>query len=55
MWTTPPPLLGDTGCCGLIRITEILRERKEDFEKRKPLGRNINSETNTRKYPIHRN
>jgi hypothetical protein len=49
------PLLGDTGCCGLMRITEILREGEEDFEKRKPLGGNINSETNTRNYPIHRN
>jgi hypothetical protein len=49
------PLLGDTGCCGLTRITEILRKGEEDFEKGKPRNGNINSGISTRKYPIHKN
>jgi hypothetical protein len=41
------PLLGDTGCCGLMRITEILRKREEDFEKR-----NLVAETSTPKQTL---
>jgi hypothetical protein len=32
-----------------------LAEGNGRFKKRKPLGGKINSETNTRNYPIHRN
>jgi hypothetical protein len=30
------PLLGDTGCCELMRITETLRKEKEGLRKENP-------------------